>query len=67
MHAPSMTGEYVGGPLDGERIADARRYFGEAGSRVVIVWLWRPPATYVVHDDPSGFRLRYMSSSLGGA
>ena len=59
MHAVGGTGEYVGGPLDGERITQARRYFGEPGSSIVIVWLSGPPARYVVHDDAGGLRLRY--------
>ena len=65
MHAAHVTGEYVGGPLDGERVDVAPAGVGPAGSRIVIVWARGPSATYVVHHDPPGLRWRYVYSHEG--
>lgn len=60
MGAELVDAEYVGGPLDGVRVAVTQGSVGPAGSRVVIVWLRGPPATYVVHDDARGLCWRYV-------
>jgi hypothetical protein len=62
MDASVTRGEYVGGPLDGERAAVPPGGVGPAGSRLVVVWLRGPSATYVADDDGSGLRWRYLSS-----